>query len=154
MAAVICSVCAQTFTSKKSFVLHLITKSCFRTAGERAKSSTRSREEVAEYPDYPTREIVPVQGCLMCRRYSRAGMQMYMLYHLTSHVTQVNYQKPEVVKKRKSLSKQVSKSEMAAEGNEEAKKEDQMEEDSSCTSCDMAFENKLVLTQHLEEIHV
>ena len=79
---------------------------------------------------------------------------MYMLYHLTSHVTQVNYQKPEVVKKRKSLSKQVSKSEMAAEESEEVKKEDQMVEDSSCTNCDMAFENKLVLTQHLEEIHV
>ena len=78
---------------------------------------------------------------------------MYMLYHLTSHVTQVNYQKPEVVKKRKSLSKQVSKSEMAAEENEEAK-EDKVDEDSLCTNCDMAFENKLVLTQHLEEIHV
>ena len=153
MAPVICSVCAQTFTSKKSFVLHLITKSCFRTAGERAKSSSRSREEVAEYPEYPTREIVPVQGCLMCKRLSRAGMQMYMLYHLTSHVTHVQYHKPEVAKKRKSLTKQVSKSEMAAEESEEVK-EDKMEEDSSCSNCDMAFENNLVLIQHQEEIHV
>ena len=152
MASVICSVCALTFNSKKSFVLHLISKSCYRTAGERAKSSTRNREEMAEFPDYPTREIVPVQGCLMCKRYSRAGMQMYMLYHLTSHVTQVSYQKPEVVKKRKSLSKQVSSSEIVHE-NEEVH-DDKEDEDSSCSNCDMAFENKVVLTQHLEEIHV
>ena len=42
---------------------------------------------------------------------------------------------------------------MAVEENEEVK-EDKIDEDSSCTNCDMAFENKLVLIQHLEEIHV
>ena len=78
---------------------------------------------------------------------------MYMLYHLTSHVNHVKYHKPEVAKKRKSLTKQVSKSEMAVEENEEVK-EDKIDEDSSCTNCEMAFENKLVLIQHLEEIHV
>merc|ERR1712150_283697 len=78
MPGVICTNCSSTFTTKRSFVAHLISKSCLRT------SRTRRKEEKFEYP---TRDnLNPVQGCEVCRRFSRAGMQMYMLSHLASHL--------------------------------------------------------------------
>ena len=83
MPQISCNNCAQSFESKKSFVRHLVSKLCFRNIGEAAKSSSRNREEVL---DYPTREIVPVQGCSGCKRFSRPGLQMYMVTHLTCHV--------------------------------------------------------------------
>ena len=73
MTSIICSVCAKTFSSKKTFVLHLISRTCFRTVGEAAKSSLRSSSSTTssrhreEAPSYPTREFVPVQGCHMCK---------------------------------------------------------------------------------------
>ena len=85
---------------------------------------------------------------------------MYMIYHLTSHLNHFKYQRPETVKKRKSLSKHASKSEMVEE-NEEEEKQPELDKNSpkkqemllDCTDCDMAFENKQVLGQHLDEIH-
>ena len=85
---------------------------------------------------------------------------MYMIYHLTSHLNHFKYQRPETVKKRKSLSKQASKSELD-EAKEEEEKQPELDKNSpkkqeillDCTDCDMAFENKQVLGQHLDEIH-
>ena len=44
---------------------------CFKSVGEAAKASSRTNKDKEEVPEYPTREIVPVQGCSGCRRYSR-----------------------------------------------------------------------------------
>ena len=84
MVRINCDQCSQIFLTKRLFVSHLITKSCHKSIREAAKSRNKASQE--EIFDYPTLEIVPVQDCPECRRFSKAGLQMYMLSHLASHV--------------------------------------------------------------------
>jgi len=86
MVRVNCDQCSQSFSTKRLYVSHLISKSCHKSIREAAKSQARNKAAQEESFEYPTLEIVPVQDCLVCRVFSKPGMQMYMLGHLANHV--------------------------------------------------------------------
>lgn len=173
MASIVCTNCGQTFVSKKSFVAHLVTKMCFRSvpeAGGRRISLRRKEDDGAgQEPRYPTREIVPVQGCAGCRRYSRPGLQMYMLAHLATHLANLTWRRGAFAcedcdfsaEKSKNLAKHIVKKhsnkleekETVTRSVDTENKNIQEEEDSACCYCDMAFQDSSVLTQHIEEVH-
>lgn len=134
---------------------------CFKSVGEAAKASSRTNKDKEEVPEYPTREIVPVQGCSGCRRYSRAGMQMYMLSHLASHVRvetgdDCDYTADRKNDVRKHTVKKHSSDKLLNDTEEVSNsvdQEDTPEADDICKICDMAFENSSVLFNHNQEIH-
>ena len=157
---IFCKKCSQTFVSKKSFVFHLVSKNCFKSVGEAAKSSTRYSRHKEEVAQYPTREFVPIQGCAGCRRYSRPGLQMYMISHLATHVHVVNeslecYYCEYETDKQKVLDKHQNSEHPSKTEEEKLERNEEQEtlEDDLCSSCDMAFEDAEVLAQHNSEIH-
>jgi len=142
MARVNCDQCSQTFNTKKLFVSHLITKSCHKSIREAAKSQTRNKAQQEENFDYPTLEIVPVQDCPECRRFSKAGMQMYMLSHLASHVqSKAEYFECEDCSLKFESAYYLEKHENKKHKNEK------------CDDCPKKFKITSLLQKHVEDVH-
>ena len=139
MVRVNCDQCSQVFNTKKLFVSHLINKLCHKSIREAAKSQSRNKEETF---DYPTLEIVPLQDCSWCRLYSKPGMQMYMLAHLTRHVkSPAAFFECEVCKARFESQYYLDKHENKKHRNEK------------CEECPKKFKTKTLLRKHLEDSH-
>jgi len=92
--------------------------------------------------DYPTLEIVPVQDCPDCRRFSKAGLQMYMLGHLATHVrNKVKYFPCEVCGLKFESSAYLEKHENKKHRN------------AKCGDCSKKFKSVLLLQKHIEDVH-
>eukprot|EP00092_Neocalanus_flemingeri_P032071 GFUD01034859.1.p1 GENE.GFUD01034859.1~~GFUD01034859.1.p1 ORF type:complete len:435 (-),score=132.27 GFUD01034859.1:113-1417(-) len=142
MVRVNCDQCSQTFNTKKLFVSHLITKSCHKSIREAAKSQSRNKAQQEENFDYPTLEIVPVQDCPQCRRFSKAGMQMYMLSHLACHVrSKAEYFECEDCSVRFDTANYLEKHENKKHKNEK------------CDDCPKKFKLYTLLQKHVEGVH-
>ena len=86
MYRVECTLCGQKFPSKRGFVQHRVSKLCLPSRCLTRRSRTRETGNTTSLSSYPTLEIVPRQDCPACRRYSKPGLQIYMLSHLATHV--------------------------------------------------------------------
>ena len=139
MQGVLCAQCSHTFPTKKSFVAHLISKSCVRS-----RTSRRSKEKEESF-SYPTNEIVPVQGCAGCRRYSRPGMQIYMLSHLATHVKLDTFQGFRCDLCKTGFVNKLSLSRHRARTHSRKQEE--------CHYCQQKFKTVLMLQQHFEDSH-
>ena len=138
MRGVVCTNCSHSFPTKKSFVAHLISKSCVRSA---RTSRSRNKEESFQYP---TNEVVPVQGCPGCRRFCRPGMQIYMLSHLTTHVRLDN---------NKNFKCDLCKMEFVTKTSLARHRAGHSRKHEECHYCLQKFKTVLMLQQHFEDCH-
>jgi len=123
-------------------VSHLINKSCHKSIREAAKSQARNKTVQEDVLDYPTLEIVPVQNCPVCRRFSKAGLQMYMLGHLATHVQdKAEYHQCSVCALKFESGYYLEKHENKKHRNER------------CTDCPKKFKLVSLLQKHVEDVH-
>lgn len=142
MGRVNCDQCSQTFITKKLFVSHLINKSCHKSIREAAKSQSRNKALQEETFDYPTHEIVPFQECDKCRNFSKAGMQMYMLSHLASHVhSKAEYSQCDECGLKFESSNYLEKHKNKKHVNEK------------CDGCAKKFKSPILLKEHVKDVH-
>ena len=121
---------------------HLINKSCHKSIREAAKSQTRNKTVQEDVLDYPTLEIVPVQDCPGCRRFCKAGLQIYMLGHLATHVQD------------KAEYYQCSACGLKFEsGYYLEKHENKKHRNEKCSECPKKFKLVTLLQKHVDDVH-
>lgn len=104
------------------------------------------------------REVVPVQGCKGCRRFQKPGLHIYLRLHMEQHWREQDQELEEEEGKRKPATTSITTWKVKGGRLQLApkvvqKKKVVMEEENSCSECDMAFETTAVLSTHMKEIH-